>query len=587
MQGFQEQLLENAVRLQDALPLLANAATGEPAQLGHAVQRVANMFGPLSFMAVGLASKVTDQRKQLDVLGQTKTVAESGVQLLQAAQRAAGNARNAAAHAEVNECLASMLEAVRDLTAVATGVSVNSAGAAAVHLTTINTALDHFETAALGREDGAEGELDPLAFVQFQETAVQDVRQLAQVTQAIMTTGVADPSQLSALSQALSSTFASMTGRAHGAQGIMPSGLAARLRGCVKDLGTALGGMIQAGAMLQLNPDDMLARKELAETSRSVVEQTTMVMSTLQEGAKGTQACINASAELENMVVDLETTAMFASAGALADDSLGAFKARRDALLLAGSRLVDNTKMLLTAATMSQDQLADAVRDAMASFTELCQQSKAAASVLGPRDLNAQMLLLNAAKSLGGALGDLLSSARSTAGRGSNAESMAALTASAKEMVTRVSGVISTVKTLEDDSLKGARAVETAVKTIDDELHRQLDPAQAAIELADAEDDGMSAIALQHSTRPLTIAVTKLVASLSSGRTDDLAAAATTVREVCVEMLTHMRACSLQAGQGTSEAKLITDAGTKAANVCVSSKEGTLCCVLSLERFFF
>lgn len=41
------------------------------------------------------------------------------------------------------------------------------------------------------------------------------------------------------------------------------------------------------------------------------------VLSALQTGASGTQACINASSAISGIVADLETTIMFASTGML------------------------------------------------------------------------------------------------------------------------------------------------------------------------------------------------------------------------------------------------------------------------------
>ena len=197
-QGFQDQLLENTSALQDALPTLATAATGQPEQLGHAVQRVANIFGPLCYMASGLASKLSNQQQQLELLDQTRTLVESGVQLLQSSQAVGGNANATAEHAQVHEGVASMQAAVQELTATATGFLSEPASMAAVHQTTINTALDHFDTARLG-VDGDEPDIG--AFVDFQETSVSDVQQLAQLTQTMLTSGVADPSQLNSLSQ--------------------------------------------------------------------------------------------------------------------------------------------------------------------------------------------------------------------------------------------------------------------------------------------------------------------------------------------------------------------------------------------------
>ncbi len=48
-----------------------------------------------------------------------------------------------------------------------------------------------------------------------------------------------------------------------------------------------------------------------------VCTQVANVLSALQSGARGTQACINAASSISGIVADLDTTIMFASAGTL------------------------------------------------------------------------------------------------------------------------------------------------------------------------------------------------------------------------------------------------------------------------------
>jgi len=48
-----------------------------------------------------------------------------------------------------------------------------------------------------------------------------------------------------------------------------------------------------------------------------LVLQISEVVTTLQTGSRGTQACINAAGTIDGVIADLETTVMFASAGTL------------------------------------------------------------------------------------------------------------------------------------------------------------------------------------------------------------------------------------------------------------------------------
>jgi alkaline phosphatase len=129
------------------------------------------------------------------------------------------------------------------------------------------------------------------------------------------------------------------------------------------------------------------------------------------------------------LVVDLDTTALFAAAGALTSDStastllLGAnndHPQRRALLLAAGSKLAASIKGLVSAAgnaakAPTAAELAAAVDDSLDAYTALAEGLKTAAGAVGPKDIGAQLQLLNAAKSMGAALGSLLKSAKMAA----------------------------------------------------------------------------------------------------------------------------------------------------------------------------
>lgn len=86
-----------------------------------------------------------------------------------------------------------------------------------------------------------------------------------------------------------------------------------------------------------MNPEDPGVKRELAEQTKSVTEkvgdiimisfivhrcyspptQVSYVLAAIQAGAVGTQACNEAIATIQSIVGDLETTAMFCTAGAL------------------------------------------------------------------------------------------------------------------------------------------------------------------------------------------------------------------------------------------------------------------------------
>ena len=74
-----------------------------------------NYFLPLSRSVVGAASKTSNADRQMSLLEQTKTLAESALQLMYAAKECGGNPAATEAFAEINDAAGNMTEAVKDL----------------------------------------------------------------------------------------------------------------------------------------------------------------------------------------------------------------------------------------------------------------------------------------------------------------------------------------------------------------------------------------------------------------------------------------------------------------------------------------
>ena len=82
-----------------------------------------------------------------------------------------------------------------------------------------------------------------------------------------------------------------------------------------------------------------------------------------------------------------------------------------------------------------------------------------------------QVLLINAVKDVAAALGDLISATKNASGKSAQDPSMSKLKDSAKVMVTNVTSLLKTVKTVEDESARGTRALEASIDAIQQDLH--------------------------------------------------------------------------------------------------------------------
>jgi len=114
----------------------------------------------------------------------------------------------------------------------------------------------------------------------------------------------------------------------------------------------------------------------------------------LKAANKGRQACTKALSMIQGIVGDLETTAMFAATGALnnEDGSKGSFAQNRKEILKTAAILVEDTKLLVSSAGGSQEQLAQAAETAVNTISQEAEAVKLGAIALGSEDLEAQVI---------------------------------------------------------------------------------------------------------------------------------------------------------------------------------------------------
>lgn len=136
----------------------------------------------------------------------------------------------------------------------------------------------------------------------------------------------------------------------------------------VQELGGACVDLVQAGGQCLISRDDINLR-EVGDCSRIVAEKVATVLATLQSGSRGTQACINAASTVSGIIGDLETTIMFATAGNLNPENENeSFADHRENILKTAKALVEDTKTLVAGAASSQEQLAVAAQNSVATI---------------------------------------------------------------------------------------------------------------------------------------------------------------------------------------------------------------------------
>ncbi|XP_027267064.1 talin-2 isoform X2 [Cricetulus griseus] len=488
VEALQEQLTSVVQEIGHLIDPIATAARGEAAQLGHKVTQLASYFEPLILAAVGVASKMLDHQQQMTVLDQTKTLAESALQMLYAAKEGGGNPKAQHTHDAITEAAQLMKEAVDDIM-----VTLNEA---ASEVGLVGGMVDAIAEAMSKLDEGTPPEPKG-TFVDYQTTVVK-------------------------YSKAIAVTAQEMIGF--------------QIRTRVQDLGHGCIFLVQKAGALQVCPTDSYTKRELIECARSVTEKVSLVLSALQAGNKGTQACITAATAVSGIIADLDTTIMFATAGTLNAENGETFADHRENILKTAKALVEDTKLLVSGAASTPDKLAQAAQSSAATITQLAEVVKLGAASLGSNDPETQVVLINAIKDVAKALSDLIGATKGAASKPADDPSMYQLKGAAKVMVTNVTSLLKTVKAVEDEATRGTRALEATIEYIKQEL--------TVFQSKDIPEKTSSPEESIRMTKGITMATAKAVAAGNSCRQEDVIATANLSRKAVSDMLTACKQAS-------------------------------------------
>uniref|UniRef100_A0A8C7ZGM3 Talin 2a n=1 Tax=Oryzias sinensis TaxID=183150 RepID=A0A8C7ZGM3_9TELE len=425
LEALQEQLTSTVQEIGHLIDPVSTAARGEASQLGHKVTQLAGYFEPLIKASVGVASKLNDHQQQMTFLDQTKTLAESALQMLYAAKE-----------------------------------------------------VFFLPSPILG------------SFVDYQTSMVKHSKAIAVTAQEMI-------------------------------------GFQIKTR--VQELGHGCIYLVQKAGALQISPTDSFTKRELIECARAVTEKVSLVLSALQAGNKGTQACITAASAVSGIIADLDTTIMFASAGTLNAENDESFADHRENILKTAKALVEDTKMLVSGAASGQERLAQAAQSSAKTITQLTDVVKLGAASIGSDDPETQVVLINAVKDVAKALAELISATKCAAGKAADDPSMYQLKSAAKVMVTNVTSLLKTVKAVEDEATRGTRALEATIECIKQEM---------LFQSKDAPYKTTTPEEFIRMTKGITMATAKAVAAGNSARQEDIIHTANLSRKAISDMLT-------------------------------------------------
>uniref|UniRef100_A0A8C8RL02 Talin 2 n=1 Tax=Pelusios castaneus TaxID=367368 RepID=A0A8C8RL02_9SAUR len=514
VEALQEQLTSVVQEIGHLIDPIATAARGEAAQLGHKVTQLASYFEPLILAAVGVASKMLDHQQQMTVLDQTKTLAESALQMLYAAKEGGGNPKASHTHDAITEAAQLMKEAVDDIM-----VTLNEA---ASEVGLVGGMVDSIAEALSKLDEGTPP--DPKGtFVDYQTTVVKYSKAIAVTAQEMMTKSVTNPEELGGLASQMTNDYGhlALQGRMAAATA-EPEEIGFQIKTRVQDLGHGCIFLVQKAGALQICPTDSYTKRELIECARAVTEKVSLVLSALQAGNKGTQACITAASAVSGIIADLDTTIMFATAGTLNAENNESFADHRENILKTAKALVEDTKLLVSGAASSQDKLAQAAQSSAATITQLAEVVKLGAASLGSDDPETQVVLINAIKDVAKALSDLIGATKGAASKPADDPSMY--------------------------QLKGAAKVGSPLKTtVVSVSNSTLFPFWFNFQVFQSKEVPEKTSSPEESirmTKGITMATAKAVAAGNSCRQEDVIATANLSRKAVADMLTACKQAS-------------------------------------------
>ncbi|TKS73460.1 Talin-2 [Collichthys lucidus] len=532
MEALQEQLTSSVQEIGHLIDPVSTAARGEAAQLGHKVTQLASYFDPLIVASVGLASKLHDHQQQMTILDQTKTLSESALQMLYAAKEGGGNPKASHTHDAISEAAQLMKEAVDDIM-----VTLNEAASEGGMVGGMVESIAE----AMGRVDEGTPPEPEGSFVDYQTTMVKFSKAIAITAQEMMTKSVTCPEELGGLASQVTVDYGQLAHQGRlAAATAEPEEVGFQIKTRVQELGHGCIYLVQKAGALQLSPTDSFSKRELIECARAVTEKVSLVLSALQAGNKGTQACITAASAVSGIIADLDTTIMFASAGTLNPENDESFADHRESILKTAKALVEDTKLLVAGAASSQEKLAQAAQSSAKTITQLTEVVKLGATSMGSEDPETQVVLINAVRDVAKALAELIGATKCAAGKAAgrpvhvSAEECCQAYASSlgrmHVMVTNVTSLLKTVKAVEDEATRGTRALEATIECIKQEL--------TVFQSKDVPDKSTTPEEFIRMTKGITIATAKAVAAGNSAQQEDVIATANLSRKAIADMLT-------------------------------------------------
>ncbi|KAL6731024.1 hypothetical protein Aduo_001938 [Ancylostoma duodenale] len=528
-----QSILCTSQSLAEKVDELRTAAVCKGEALPHCVEVHWEMVQPLAASACEAAAIARDSRQQAELFDKCRTVVEAELQMMYACRDSAGNPKATEAHSRVDEAAAQLKDALDDIRSTVSAIS-SEQGVIQGMVETISHSIagtDMMHVASQGAS---------FADAQTKINAyLEDIRRTA------TDMPYSEPQSLGNMALTMSEKYRLLAEEARQAVAVLPSpNLAQKLKVAVQKLGTSCIDTVKVAGQRRAHPADERTHRELTDNSRVVVERVNEVLASLHEGSKGTQACINAANTVSGIIGDLDTTILFATSGSLnVTGEQRDFNEHRVAIIKTAKALVEDTKALVAGAASNQEQLAVAAQNAVRTIVNLSDAVKNGAGSLSASNSEAQVLVIHAVRDVAASLSALIQATKNASGRSLHDPAMGHLKEAAKTMVSNVTSLLKIVKTVEDKTQQGTRALEAAIDAIGIEI-KSYDHETGE---GTSGPSGATPEHLARATKRVTDATTRLAGAAQTLQQSDVIAAANLARAAVSELLIVSRAAAADA----------------------------------------
>lgn len=534
-QHVHQQIVHSAQQIMEKTDSLKIAAISHAEAIGRNVRDQLTAMQTLVRSCIQAVSLTYDSRTQLNIFEQCKTVIEADVQMMLATKDSGGNPKAVELHTYVEQSAEQLTGALVDLQRTI-HIADSEAGVFSGIIDSISRSIALVDQTCMVPSE------DSLSAAQ-----IRMVESLNEVSQIASDSTLVESHHLGQLSLQISDTYKRLAEDTQIFQNLMTSpNIAHKVKSSVQKLGTTCIELVKHNNQRKRHPTDNRTQQQLGHISQNVQDRVREVLANLNEGSRGTQACINAAQTVSGVIGDLDTTIIFATSGTLntpfavpesqiqANQQLHTFSEHREAIIRTARALVEDTKALVSGAASNQEQLAVACQCAVRTILELAELVKTGANLISSNSVESQVMIIHAVRDVAAALSNLIQSTTHACGRNPSDPTIGNLKIAAKVMVSNVSTLLKTIKVVDDKSQCGMQALDSAISAIN-----------IAIEQYDNESPVRQTVTIEEMIRAtcsVTTAATKATEAASSLYQEQIIAAANLARQSVADLLVITKA---------------------------------------------